>query len=318
MNMQQPNKLIIDPEVSALFLPPDAATINKIRENIRLGIAPAPFPVWNRILMDRIHEYQEYSNAGFTIKTHPFTFRSKNMMLASICQLLAEDIQSHTQYKIYLIGKQYQYHKAAFDHKEVESPTEHISLVELKKKYTKDIHPSVVALVDLYGVSSGTIHFYSRYATAIDTIRTCSPKLATAILSGDITVSRKAILRLNTLSETELKKCIEKIDASHDTRILSSMIPGHTPVKIYEPPHLDNKIIPEIKQMPKYDPDEYVSSLALTIPSWSDTIRRVRERSNMEDVSPGAAKKLMFQLGILESNIQIIRTELEGITEDAN
>lgn len=316
--MQQPNKLIIDPEVSALFLPPDSVARNKIRENIRLGIVPAPFPVWNRILMDRIHEYQEYADAGFTIRTQPFTFKSKDMMLASICQLLAEDIQKLTQYKIYLIGKQYQYHKAAFYHKDIESPTEHISLVELKKKYTKDIHPSVVALVDLYGVSSGTIHFYSRYATAIDTIREYSPKLATSILSGDINVSRKAILRLNSLSESELKKCIENIDVSHDTRILSSMIPGHIPVKIYEPPYLDNRIIPEIKHMPKYDPDEYVSSLALTIPSWSDTIRRVRERSNMNDVSPGAAKKLMFQLGILERNIQIIRTELEGITEDAD
>ena len=145
-----------------------------------------------------------------------------------------------------------------------------------------------------------------------------SPSQGTSILAGDINVSRKAILRLNSLSESELKKCIEKIEASQDTRILSSMIPGHVPVKIYEPPHLDNRIIPEIKQMPKYDPDEYVSSLALTIPSWSDTIRRVRERSNMVDVSPGAAKKLIFQLGILERNIQIIRTELEGITEDAN
>lgn len=316
--MQQYNNLIIDPEVSALFLPPDSAAINKIRENIRLGIAPAPFPVWNRTLMDRIHEYIEYADAGFDIRTQPFTFRSKNMMLASICQLLAEDIPKHTQYKIYLIGKQYQYHKAAFDHKDIDSPTEHIRPDELKKRYTKDIHPSVVALVDLYDVSAGTIHFYSRYANAVDTIRSISPKLALSILSGEINVSRKAILRLNSLSEDELKKCIEKLVSGHDTRILSSMIPGHAPVKIYEPPHLDNRIIPEIKQMPKYDPDGYVSSLALTIPSWSDTIKRVRERSNMKEVSLGAAKKLIFQLGILERNIQIIKTELEGVTKDAN
>lgn len=96
------------------------------------------------------------------------------------------------------------------------------------------------------------------------------------------------------------------------------MLPGYTPVKIDAPQHLDNKIIPEIKQMPKYDPDGYVSSLALTIPSWSDTIKRVRDRSKMTDVSKDAANKLIFQLGILERSIQIIKSELEGVTKDAN
>jgi hypothetical protein len=318
MNMQQHNKLRIDPDVSVLFLPPDNKGINLIRENIRLGIPPAPFPVWNDILMDRIHEYREYNDAGFIIKTQPFSFRSKNAMLASICQLIATDISDMTQYKIYLIGKQYHYHKAAYDNGEIESQKEHISYAALKKKYSKDIHPSTVDMVELYGIASATIHDYARFASSIDELRERSSSLVISILSGNITISKKAVSQLCKITDEEFRKSLKIIEKEKANKIVASMLPGHDPVKIDDPPNLDNRIIPEIKQMPKFDPDGYVSSLALTIPSWSDTIRRVRDRSNMSDVSPGAAKKLIFQLGILERNIQIIRTELEGITEDAN
>ena len=318
MNMQQPNKLRIDPDVSILFLPPESSKIDLIRENIRLGIPPAPFPVWHSILMDRIYEYKEYFDAGFSIKTQPFSFRSKTVMLASICQLLATDIPEITQYKAYLIGKQYQYYKTAYDNGEIEPSGEHISYAALKKKYSKDIHPSTVDMVDIYGIASATIHDYARYASSIDNLRKRCPDLVTSILSCRIIISKKAVSQLSKMSDVDFKKSLQIIEREKANKILATMLPGCTPVKIDAPSHLDNKILPEIKQMPKYDPDGYVSSLALTIPSWSDTIRRVRERSNMEDVSPGAAKKLIFQLGILERNIQIIRTELEGITEDAN
>ena len=316
--MQQHSKLKIDPDVSVLFLPPDEKAMARIYEDISLGISPAPFPVWNNILMDRIHEYKEYADAGFDIKTQPFSFSSKNAMLASICQLLAADIPEMTQYKSYLIGKQYKYHKAAYDNGEIEPTGEHISYAALKKKYSKDIHPSTVDMVDTYGISSATIHEYARYAATIDKLRERSTGLVTSILSGNITMSKKAVSQLCSLTDEEFIKSLSIIKREKSGKILASMLPGHAPVKIDEPPHLENRIIPEIKQMPKYDPDGYVSSLALTIPSWSETIKRVRDRSNMTDVSPDAAKKLIFQLGILERNIQIIKTELEGVTEDGN
>ncbi len=316
--MQQHNKLKIDPEVESLFLPPDRASINTIRENIRLGISPAPFPVWNDLLMDRIHEYREYSDAGYCIKTQPFSFRSKNAMLASICQLLATDIPDQTQYKTYLIGKQYQFHKAAYEKGEIESVSERRSYTALKEKYGKDIHPCAVEMVELYGIASATIHDYSKYASAIDKIRPRSSDLVFKILTGSVIISKKAVSMLSTASDEAFRKSLSIIAINSSSKITASMLPGYTPVKIDAPPHLDNKIIPEIKQMPKYDPDGYVSSLALTIPSWSDTIKRVRDRSKMSDVSKDAAKKLIFQLGILERSIQIIKSELEGVIKDAN
>ena len=165
--------------------------------------------------MDRIYEYKEYANAGFDIKTQSFSFRSKNAMVACICQLLATDIQEMTQYKTYLIGKQYQYHKAAYDNGELETAYEHISFAELKKKYSKDIHPSTVDMVNLYGISSGTIHEYSRYASSIDKLRVRSSDLVTKILSGNITISKKAVSQLCKISDEDFKKSLTFYRAEH-------------------------------------------------------------------------------------------------------
>lgn len=316
MNMQQPSKLIIDPDVSALFLPPDHYSISMIRQNIRLGIPPAPFPVWNNTLMDRIYEYKEYADTGITIKTQSFSFRSKNAMLASICQLLAADIVKATPYKMYLVGKHYQYYKAAYYKGEIDSPYENISLKELRKKYTKDIHQSIVPLVDMYEISPTTIHFYSRYARAIDDIRKTDEKTANLILSGKVNIPKKKVLDLRHLSKKQWEEYLQMLKGNVSKKNPVLKISGNIPVDI-EKKHIDNRIIPEIKQMPKYDPDADVSSLALTIPSWAESIRRVRTRSIMSEVSQGAADNLIFQLGILEKSIQIIKTELEGINRNA-
>ena len=316
--MQLQDELIIDPDVSALFLPEESSHIKVIRENIRIGVPPAPFPVWNRILLDRLQEYREYTDAGYEIKTQSFYFSSRNTMLASICQLLATDIPKTTAYKAYLIGKQYQYHKIAYFGNEIESSTGHISLKELKEKYTRDIHPCVVDMVNLYDVASGTIHFYSRFAASIDAIKEKSPELATLILTDRVHIPKKKVLKLGLLSSQDLENLLSKIKSDNLQKVPDSILSGNHPAHIDKKDlHLDNRIIPEIKQMPKYDPDADVSSLALTIPSWSDSIRRVRTRTDMSAVTPGAADRLIFQLGILERNIQIIKHELEGITEDA-
>lgn len=320
MNMQQLNRLIIDPEVEALFLPLDKQSLALIRHNIRLGISPEPFPVWNNILMDRIFEYQEYADAGFPITTQPLSFKSRDVMLANICQLLTDDIGNHTPYKAYLIGKHYQYHKNAYYRGEIKSSLSQLSLSELKKKYSRDIHRSIVDIVDAYGIACATIHFYDNFATCIDDIRDKKPDLAIKILTGKIDIPQKNVIKLSHMSIEEMDNYINTITYRAIAKRVPVRRPGSIPVDIEKnnKKHLDNRIIPEIKQMPKYDPDAAVSSLALTIPSWSESIRRVRIKSNLSEVSAGAADNLLFQLGILENTIQSIKIELEEIKKDAN
>ncbi len=66
-----------------------------------------------------------------------------------------------------------------------------------------------------------------------------------------------------------------------------------------------------VKDMPAFDPDSYVSSLILTIPSWISSIERTAENSNIETISLKAKYDLADSLEKLISISSIIKNILE-------
>ena len=60
---------------------------------------------------------------------------------------------------------------------------------------------------------------------------------------------------------------------------------------------------PSIKDMPQYDPDSEVASLALTIPSWISSMKRVSNASDMSKVSDNAKARLRNELDRLGNAI---------------
>ena len=65
-----------------------------------------------------------------------------------------------------------------------------------------------------------------------------------------------------------------------------------------------------IKDMPAYDPDGEVCSLALTIPSWIGSINRTQSVSDFTKVSESAGAKLIYELDRLVYTIEGIRAKL--------
>ena len=51
-----------------------------------------------------------------------------------------------------------------------------------------------------------------------------------------------------------------------------------------------------IKDMPEYDPDAEVMTLLLTLPSWTDKIRKTRESTDLTIISRNAAIHLEREL----------------------
>lgn len=51
-----------------------------------------------------------------------------------------------------------------------------------------------------------------------------------------------------------------------------------------------------LKKKPVYDPDAEISSLALTMPSWSSSIIRVTESTDFKRISKDAKNKLLVEL----------------------
>lgn len=71
-----------------------------------------------------------------------------------------------------------------------------------------------------------------------------------------------------------------------------------------------DNMCPGIKDMPTYDPDGEVCSLALTIPSWISSIDRTQSVSDFEKVSESAGAKLIYELDHLVYAVQGIRSKL--------
>ena len=69
---------------------------------------------------------------------------------------------------------------------------------------------------------------------------------------------------------------------------------------------------PEIKNMPSFDPDAEVTELSLTVPSWTSSIRRVRQTAHLSSISEAAKQKL---IGILTEHQKAVIDILSAIEE---
>ena len=70
---------------------------------------------------------------------------------------------------------------------------------------------------------------------------------------------------------------------------------------------------PSVKDMPAFDPDAEISSLTLTIPSWSSSIERTKTKADLSIVSDKARANLISALYNLQNCVDGM---LKAIKED--
>ena len=70
---------------------------------------------------------------------------------------------------------------------------------------------------------------------------------------------------------------------------------------------------PSVKDMPVYDPDAEVTGLTLTVPSWTSSIIRTMDKTNLTEVSDKAKANLISALSKLNGEIEKFIKEIEGL-----
>ena len=65
--------------------------------------------------------------------------------------------------------------------------------------------------------------------------------------------------------------------------------------------------------MPAFDPDAEISSLTLTIPSWSSSIERTRSRADLSIVSTDARNRLIGALLSLQDTVSEMLTAIKEV-----
>ena len=249
-------------------------------------------------------------------------FACKEAVLAWICanQLGRRNITEET--RKFLIGMQYETEKIAvtkrnaaglnqYNFPEGESSISDDDEQEFFRPIPSG-HLTAQKIAEENHISQGTVQKYAMYTRALEEIGKVCPTIVPKILAGMYKISHKNLLELSRMEPSEMRKVVRKIEVAQQpfvqynkTRreILPAGSDGSAP----------SKPKPSVKDMPAYDPDAEITGLTLTIPSWSSSIDRTKNKADLSSISDNARIRLAEALAELQLKITEM---LDAIKED--
>lgn len=307
--------LKVDEEFKRLIPPLSPDERKQLEENLLHDGCREPLCVWNKTILDGHNRYEICTRHQIPFKIAHIFLRSREEAVAWICvnQLGRRNITDES--RRYLIGKRYKMEQIIGAHNAV--GTNQYTRKEVRPKMlTEPLFDETACrtrerLGKEYRISHATVDKYGIYANAIDSISKVEPELTPKILSGQIKISQENIAQLSRLSPADIRRVsagLMEDDAGYsETR---NIIPNRKKARKQECPQLPAV---SVKNMPAYDPDAEILSLAFTIPSWVSSIDRTRTSAKLTEVSNDARSRLENELSRLKS---IIDTMLLAVKEE--
>ena len=279
-----------DAEFRQLVAPPTPAEQISLEEEILSPDRSRRILIWNgAILVDyTYYEYCELLQLPYDTISLPCNTREE--AVAWICNNQLKRTELTTEMRRYLIGK--------WSEAEI--------LLTAKKHRQPNGRPEIgnsqFAARNRIGtenrIAATTVWKYENYAKALDSMRQIVPETIEAHLAGQFKISLERADVMSKLSPEKLRdecqQIIAEIQLDTPTTWKKRLLSDDTP------PHAEAKKKRTIKDMPEYDPDSEISSLALTIPSWISTISRVNRVTDITKTSPAARIRLREELKLLK------------------
>lgn len=278
-----------------------------------------PVYVWNNTIIYGYSLYEIYTRLQIPFTIQSIHFKNCEEAIAWICtnHLLCLNITDET--RRYLLGKRYEMEKilrttnniGSHQHRKNEVKSAQMTEPVFEKS---SFHTSEW-LAKEYRISHSTIEKYGNYASALDTLSKVLPTFALKILSGQVKISHEHIVKLSRLSPHDVSMLSKYMIDDTMIQVGYSEIRKILPKKQVSPkkriPNIPNC---SIKNMPVYDPDAEISSLALTIPSWVSSINRTRSVANFSEISINAQCSLENELLALKKTINTILASMKEIS----
>ena len=305
-------KLIIDDEFKTLIRPLFKAEYEQLEKNILKDGCRDPLTTWNGILIDGHNRYSICQKHGIPFSIVEMEFCCRDEVIAWICanQLGRRNLTEET--RKFLIGKQYEAEKLVNEQRNIygnnqfsdtddENPYETFDPADVAESMeTKRKTAEKIGVTN--HISHGTVEKYAIYARALERIKDVEPKLYHKILSGRMKISHPYVVELSRKQPAEIKKFYERLESNQQpfTHYMDSRREMQN-----NPPLVTQSISnsPSVKDMPAFDPDADVIGLTLTIPSWSSSIIRTRNKANLSIISDGARLRLQKALMDLQNTI---------------
>lgn len=304
--MSQSNiSLRIDPEFQRLISPLSSNEYKQLEKNLLRDGCREPISVWNTIILDGHNRYEICTRNNISFSIAIINLSCREAAIAWICanQIGRRNITEET--RRYLIGKRYEAEKMigppnTRGANQNTMPVAHKIYAQPQSKIRR--HKTAVAISKEYRISISTVQKYARYANALDLIAKRENTLVSKLLNGQVKVSHNNLIQLSLLPENEFHKVCGELTETPDDMLPfvegRKILTGHTRTLV------EHKT--SVKDMPAYDPDAEISSLALTIPSWRGSMDRVLARANMGAASESARQRLLGELIQLEQTIVLM------------
>ena len=330
----QIDNIIIDGRFRLMILPLVKERYLRLEADIVRNGCRDPVKLWQGILVDGLNRIRICKNHKLQYQTEELVFNDRDEVIAYIAsiQLLRSDVPEET--RRYLIGKRF----------EAEKAVAHRQKISDWNLYTRnaDIHglayrvfnpaqlprpnqsirtPAAFRLANEYCVSADTIDKYGRCAKAIDIIAEKDIALAKMLISGKYRIAQSVIVAIAKRTPQEMEKIRKNIAAEEPLgEGMRSRLKGRTPPKVSRPPTYEppaRRV--SVKDKPQRDPDAEINRLSLTLPTWTGSIERAYDVSDMNEVSDEALDRLEKVLSkhykTVTEMLSVIRRDDDGAGE---
>ena len=278
------------------FVPTDTSSLEA---DICKNGCLSPILIWNGIIIDGHKRFDICTRFHIPYKLESINFDSRENAICYICTDELKNYDLTSVARNYLIGKLFEARKVISKRYAQQERKDSVP------KLGRPVNFSFQNAIDIgneYNISHNTVYKYGIYTKALDNIILKEPDLAHKIFSETLKISHYNIIELSRLSSGELKNLNQQITDDKIDRINYSYIRHELQWKRSKAamtPGIAKKEDTQdygIKKKPVYDPDAEISSLALTMPSWSGSIIRVTESTDFKRISKDAKNKLLVEL----------------------
>lgn len=303
--MKKRPTLRIDPEFRQLVAPIQETDRLKQEKWITRRGRSLPIRVWRDLILVDYDVYSfccSHNIPNYISKPH-ITSREEAVIWICKNQLNRKDLAE--EMRKYLIGRCFLAMKAISTK----------NTLDEKQENQKSGEKAPVSIIyehigRLYNISPGTVKKYSIYALALDHLYAMEPTFVQQILQGVIHLSHENLVGIRAMSRVEVAAIARYfLDEKVKTPTFSKYLAIKAAKKEERPK--STILAGTVKEMPEYDPDAAVASLALTIPSWVGSIQRAEKNTDFAQISERARNGLMHELYTLIYAIESILSQLE-------
>ena len=295
--------LKIDPDFQSLIPALSTEQYEELELNIVVNGCKEPVKVWRDFILDGHNRYRichEY-DIDFTVEV--IELDSKEAAIAWICNNLLHNREMPKNYRRYLIGKQY-YSEKLIGAMNI-AGTNQYTVDPVNKKHHSGKTSTKIGKE--YHIAPTTVNKFLQFVKALDRLKIEFPDFVNGVLYEKIKISQDNLIALAKKPKKTASPIVEK--AAENKRVTDTDMTLPLVHKETAPLPVVSK--GTVKDMPAFDPDAYVSSLALTIPSWISSMKRAAANSDLNLLSLKARYDLIGALDNLISISTIIKNVLE-------